>query len=319
MKNKWSVKQLVRSVVLSRAYRASSQFHEANFMKDPENRFCWRMEPRRLEAEAIRDSMLVMGGILDTERPYGSLISQVGHAQVNNGRVIAAGPITDSPNMTSSPSGAMMMGTTSRDPQDMQRTEMARALGGGRPPRLVTIDQPASYRSVYLPIVRDNIPRSLEVFDFAESTLVISQRETSNTPDQGLFFLNNQTVIQQADTMARRLIKETNSLNQQIKSAFLWAYGRPATEAEVKLALQFHQEFESGPDSASNESGNSNLRPAERLRQMRAQVQRNRANRDRPGAGFQAPSQEPPLELEVKKLSAICQAIMASAEFRIVN
>ena len=78
-------------------------------------------------------------------------------------------------------------------------------------PTIQSLDQPVNFRSVYLPIVRDNVPRSLDVFDFAESTMVIGQRETSNTPDQGLYFLNNKFVIEQADVMAKRLIDQSTN------------------------------------------------------------------------------------------------------------
>ena len=39
----------------------------------------------------------------------------------------------------------------------------------------------AKFRSVYLPIVRDEEPRSLAVFDFADSSAIIGQRESSHT------------------------------------------------------------------------------------------------------------------------------------------
>ena len=61
----WSVKRLVREVVLSRTYRQSSAHNEAAFRADPDNRLLWRMPKRRLEAEAIRDAMLQVSGALD--------------------------------------------------------------------------------------------------------------------------------------------------------------------------------------------------------------------------------------------------------------
>ena len=90
---------------------------------------------------------------------------------------------------------------------------------------VTTLDQPVRYRSVYLPIVRDNVARSLEVFDFAESSMVIGRRETSNTPDQGLYFLNNKFVIEQSEKFAQRLMDQHSDVEAQVRSAFLWAYG----------------------------------------------------------------------------------------------
>ena len=69
MDNGWSVKSLIRSIVLSRTYRLSGQHLEANVAVDEDNRLYWRAHLRRLEAEAIRDSLLAAGGILKSERP----------------------------------------------------------------------------------------------------------------------------------------------------------------------------------------------------------------------------------------------------------
>src|SRR5205823_10802874 len=59
----WSVKKLVRTLVLSRAYRQTSA--AGDFAADPENRLLARMNRKRLEAECLRDAMLVVGGTLD--------------------------------------------------------------------------------------------------------------------------------------------------------------------------------------------------------------------------------------------------------------
>jgi len=60
----WSVKKLHRLIVLSATYRQASAPHAANGRIDGENRFLWRWSPRRLEAEAIRDSILAASGEL---------------------------------------------------------------------------------------------------------------------------------------------------------------------------------------------------------------------------------------------------------------
>jgi mono/diheme cytochrome c family protein len=68
----WSVKSLVRSIVLSRTYRLSGQPIPANAAVDEANSLYWRANLRRLEAEAIRDSLLAAGGMLQTDRPAGA-------------------------------------------------------------------------------------------------------------------------------------------------------------------------------------------------------------------------------------------------------
>ncbi len=68
----WSVKKLVRAVVLTRAYQLSPDATPANTAVDPSNRIVWRHSPRRLTAEEIRDATLAAAGTLDLKRPTGS-------------------------------------------------------------------------------------------------------------------------------------------------------------------------------------------------------------------------------------------------------
>ena len=61
----WSVKKLIRTIVLSRTYRLSSSRGEQQ--EDPENRLLAHMNRRRLDAESLRDTMLSLGGTLNLE------------------------------------------------------------------------------------------------------------------------------------------------------------------------------------------------------------------------------------------------------------
>jgi hypothetical protein len=61
----WSVKRLVRSLVLSRAYAMSSTAGGPGDTADPENLLLHRARLRRLEGEAIRDALLAVSGRLD--------------------------------------------------------------------------------------------------------------------------------------------------------------------------------------------------------------------------------------------------------------
>lgn len=66
----WSMKRLHRLIVTSSAYRMSSSLKgaEASLAKDPDNRLLWRRNPIRIEAEAVRDSILSLAGSLDPTR-----------------------------------------------------------------------------------------------------------------------------------------------------------------------------------------------------------------------------------------------------------
>jgi hypothetical protein len=63
----WSWKAIHRLILTSNAYRQSSGFDRQAAAKDPENRLLWRMNPHRLEAEIIRDSVLTVSGKLNRE------------------------------------------------------------------------------------------------------------------------------------------------------------------------------------------------------------------------------------------------------------
>jgi hypothetical protein len=85
----WSVKQMHRLIMLSSTYQQSSDTNAAYADVDPENRLLWRANVRRLDFEAVRDSMLAFTGKLDrtvggkpvnlTDEPYSNRRSVYGY------------------------------------------------------------------------------------------------------------------------------------------------------------------------------------------------------------------------------------------------
>ena len=65
MDNGWSLKKLIRKIVLSNTYRQSSEDNPRYAQIDPSNKLLWRQNLRRLEFEVMRDSLLAIGGTLD--------------------------------------------------------------------------------------------------------------------------------------------------------------------------------------------------------------------------------------------------------------
>lgn len=65
VENGWSVKQLHRWIVLSNAYQQSGDEHPAATAIDPDNQLVHRFSRRRLEFEALRDTLLAVAGTLD--------------------------------------------------------------------------------------------------------------------------------------------------------------------------------------------------------------------------------------------------------------
>ena len=70
----WSIKKLHRTIMLTRVYQAASTENAANTLKDAKNAYLWRFNPRRMDAEEIRDSLLALSGNLDPapggEQPF---------------------------------------------------------------------------------------------------------------------------------------------------------------------------------------------------------------------------------------------------------
>jgi hypothetical protein len=94
MENGWSLKKLHRLILLSSTYQESSATNPAYGNKDPGNRLLWRANLRRLDFEAIRDSMVMLTGKLDetlggkpvniTDEPYTYRRSCYGYVDRNN-------------------------------------------------------------------------------------------------------------------------------------------------------------------------------------------------------------------------------------------
>jgi hypothetical protein len=61
----WSIKRLHRRIMLSNVYQESSASQTQAAQIDPDNKLMWRFERRRMEGEAIRDSMLFVSGLLN--------------------------------------------------------------------------------------------------------------------------------------------------------------------------------------------------------------------------------------------------------------
>jgi hypothetical protein len=82
----WSLKRLHKQILMSAVYRQSASARPDGLAKDPGNRLLWRMTPRRLEAESVRDAILAVSGRLDaamfgepvrtTTKPSGEVVPE---------------------------------------------------------------------------------------------------------------------------------------------------------------------------------------------------------------------------------------------------
>ncbi len=90
MEQGWSVKRMIRKIMLSRVYQLASNHDAGNFAVDPDNHLLWRMNRRRLEVEAFRDAMLSVSGQLKLNRPAGSPLMKTGAIQITSSKGIPA-------------------------------------------------------------------------------------------------------------------------------------------------------------------------------------------------------------------------------------
>jgi hypothetical protein len=191
MENGWSVKTLIKEIVLSRTYQLSADHNEANYAIDPDNKMVWRMNRRRLEAEPIRDAILAISGKLDLKRPEGSLIQ---NAAVEIGR-------------------------------------------GKRPePNLANF----LHRSVYLPYVRSRMPEFLTLFDAADPSLIVGQRDVTTVAPQALFMMNSPLVMEHATLAAKRILDQpSKSDDDRIDYAYRLIVGHYPTVEQRRRSLEY--------------------------------------------------------------------------------
>ena len=204
MDQKWSVKTLIRSLVLSRAYQLGSAYDAKNFEADPDDVLVWRMSQKRLEAEAIRDAVLAVSGKLNTEPPVGSAVAQAGEG--------FAGPARG----------------FNQDGQD-------------------------THRAVYLPVVRDQVPDSLALFDFADPSLPTGERATTSGPSQALFLMNSAFVIRQAEAAGDRIRALPGDNASRVRAAYLRSLARAPTAVETARAREFLSRFPTTSDKTADD------------------------------------------------------------------
>jgi len=203
LRDRWSLKSLLRQIVLSRTYRLSSAPHSRASAVDPENRSLWRATPRRLDAEMIRDSMLLVSGRL---------------VHYDGGPAI---PLGDRKTLR---------------PGDLVNPP---TIGGGFdvPPQL------QSARSIYQPVIRSYVHKSLnglELFDTPSPNEIVGQRTTTTVPTQSLYLLNSPFVKECANQLASATFHAAGDTDEQrLKLLWLKTCGRPITQHETQSALEF--------------------------------------------------------------------------------
>jgi hypothetical protein len=202
--NRWSVKSLIRRIALSRTYAMGPAYDESSFLTDPDNRLLWHANRKRMPAESLRDTMLLISGELDLTADE-SPVAGLGALAIDNSSQNSSGRETD-----------------------------------------------AVKRSLYLPIVRNELPGFLVTFDFADPDIVTGRRPETNVPAQALYMMNSDFVKDRVAKITQRLLTGTQPSAEISKTsddaavcvaAFLQILGRQPAEHEIARMTDYVHEL----------------------------------------------------------------------------
>lgn len=189
----WSLKELIREIVLSDTFRLSSELDARNYAVDPDNVFLWRYNRRKIDPEAFRDSTLQLAGQLDLN-VYLSTVHYLGD------QATAVGPNTV-----------------------RRRTDFP-------------------CRSVYLPVIRNDLPEIFEILDFTDPQVATGMRRQTIVPTQGLFLLNDNQVMDAATQIAKMAYQQPEqTIEQKISWTFKHILGNAPSPEESSTLVQAYQ------------------------------------------------------------------------------
>jgi len=203
VENGWSMKKLHRLILLSNTYQQSTDNQAKAAEADPENTLLWRYPRRRIEAEAVRDSMLFVSGLLNPQMGGPGVFPPVPNGVLSelSATAVAGGWKTD------------------KDPTQSNR------------------------RSVYIFVRRNLRYPMLQEFDSANTFESAHLRTNTVTASQSLDLLNNDLVLEWARAFAGRVLGDSGpGSNAQIARAYRLAYGREPAVDEQKVAATFLDE-----------------------------------------------------------------------------
>ena len=191
MTHGWRLKRLHRLLVTSYAYRQTSAIDATGAARDADDRLIWRMPLRRMEAEAVRDAILLTTGSLD-------------HTMGGPGYALFKYNVVNV---------AIYEAREDQGPETWRRGVYQIPARG----------------------IRDDL---LGNFDCPDSSERTPQRTSTTTALQALSLLNSRFIRQQSDLFAGRIqVQVGANPASQIRCAFQLAFGRKATDAEVRNAL----------------------------------------------------------------------------------
>jgi len=204
MRQGWSMKRLHRLILTSATYQQSSARRNEAELIDPDNQLLSRMNVRRLEAEAMRDSLLSVCGKLNTKHAGQSVPVMF----TEEGQVVLGADTTDT--------------------------------AGRQTGKYIPLNGEEFRRSIYVQIRRT---RPLEIFAAFDAPAMTEPnceaRPVTTVSPQSLLLMNNNYLREYAGYFAHRVQAEASDLTAQIHRAWNLAYTRPMSMADEQAALEF--------------------------------------------------------------------------------
>jgi hypothetical protein len=105
-------------------------------------------------------------------------------------------------------------------------------------------DYTSRRRSLYLPVVRNNVYDVFALLDYPDAAIPSGDRATTTVPTQALLMLNSDLVMQSAAALAERLLSESGSEEDRLRKLSVVVYGRESSAAEVAGNVEFLQLLE---------------------------------------------------------------------------
>jgi len=196
----WSVKAIDRLIVMSSTYRQSAVPHAEKSAIDPDNRFYWRMNRKRMEAETIRDSVLAVAGTLNAD--------------------IGGRPV--------------------RVPIEPEVYDLLFTEGERDGLWLLSPEREQTRRSLYLLNKRGLRLPMMSAFDQPDTMTSCPIRPTSTHALQALTLFNSDFMQQQSGKLAARLERECGaSADCELRQAYKLALARLPHKAELTMGRQF--------------------------------------------------------------------------------
>ena len=197
----WSIKTLHRKIMMSDTYRRANEHPTPELLdtKDPNNHLLAKFMPRRLSAEEMRDSMLMVSGSLNMD----------------------------------------MGGIPTRPEINMEVTLAPRLLQSGHAPTYLPSPTPErrNRRSIYSVRIRGLADPFMEVFNMPNSTDSCERRDTPSVTPQVFTLMNSDEATSRSIEMALRVSSMETSDQQRIVTAYHLAYGKKPSAVETELLM----------------------------------------------------------------------------------